>query len=134
MMIKRVAQVGGPIPAAFFKRKANDLCVIGQHSFHMCGVEAGIANFCYLYHIVLSFLRLEILLFSPRQRVPVAPAPAVSAISLPRVRYDSGAFVPHISKPSTSDSWLQRIGSQSGAKMSMPPVHTSMRCPEGSKK
>src|SRR5229473_3583991 len=105
MMIERVTQVGGPIPAAFLKRKANDLCVIRQHSFHMCCVEAGIAYFCYLNHVVLSSLLLSL-----RQRVLVAPAPAVvSATSLPRVRWDSGAFVPHISKPSTSDSWLQRI-------------------------
>src|SRR6266566_5545948 len=47
MMIERVTQVSGPIPAAFLKRKADDLCVIRQHSFHMCGVEAGIAYFCY---------------------------------------------------------------------------------------
>src|SRR5437660_5306290 len=114
MMIERVTQVGGPIPAAFLKCKADDLCVIRQHSFHMRCVEAGIAYFCYLYHVVLSSLLLSI-----RQRVPIALA--VSATSLLRVRKDSGAFVPHISKTSTSDSWLQRIGSQSGAKMSMPP-------------
>src|SRR6266496_6310906 len=102
MMIKRVTQVGGSIPAAFLKRQADDLCVIGQHSFHMCCVEVGIAYFCYLYHVVLSSLLLSL-----RQPVPVSPAPAVSATSLPRVRYDSGAFVPHISTPSTSDSWLQ---------------------------
>src|SRR5947209_18184804 len=59
MMIERVTQVGGPIPAAFLKRKADDLCVIGQHSFHVCCVEAGIAYFCYLYHVVLSSLFVE---------------------------------------------------------------------------
>ena len=80
-MIERVTQIGGPIPVAFFKRKAHDLCVIGQHSFHVCCVEASIAYFCYLYHVELSSLFLAI-----RQCVPVAPAPAVSAISLPRVR------------------------------------------------
>src|SRR6266566_4306284 len=75
MMIERVTQVGGPIPAAFLKRKADDLCVIRQHSFHMCCVEAGIAYFCYLYHVVLSSLLLSIL-----QRVPIALA--VSATSV----------------------------------------------------
>src|SRR5947209_13620581 len=59
MMIERVTQVGGPIPAAFLKRKADDLGVIRQHSFHVCCVEAGIAYFCYLYHVVLSSLFVE---------------------------------------------------------------------------
>jgi hypothetical protein len=81
MMIERVAQVGGPIPAAFLNRTADDLGVIRQHSFHMCGVEASIAYFCYLYHVELSSLFLAL-----RQRVVVAPALAVSAISLPLVR------------------------------------------------
>jgi hypothetical protein len=56
MMLERVTQEGGPIPTAFLKRKADDLCLIRQHSFHVCCVKAGIAYFCYLYHIVLSFL------------------------------------------------------------------------------
>ncbi len=81
MMIERVAQVGASISAAFLKRKADDLGVICQHSFHVCCVEAGIAYFCYLYHVELSSLFLAL-----RQRVPVASALAVSAISLPRVR------------------------------------------------
>jgi len=56
MMIERVTQVCGPTLAAFLKRQANDFCVIRQHCFHLCCVEAGIAYFCYLYHIVLSSL------------------------------------------------------------------------------
>ena len=81
MMIERVAQVGGSILAAFLKRKADDLCVIRQHGLYMCGVKASVAYFCYLYHVELSSLLLAL-----RQRVVVAPTPAVSAISLPRVR------------------------------------------------
>src|SRR5438132_14077050 len=60
IMYYSLTQVGAPIPAAILKRKADDLCVIGQHSFHMCGVEAGIAYFCYLYHVVLSSLLLSL--------------------------------------------------------------------------
>src|SRR5437588_5838835 len=63
MMIERVTQVGGSIPTAFLKCKADDLCVIGQHIFHMWCVEAGIAYFCNLYHVILSYLSLENLLF-----------------------------------------------------------------------
>src|SRR5713101_8532501 len=81
MMIERVTQVGGPIPAAFLKRTADDLCVIRQHSFHVCCIEAGIAYFCYLYHVVLSSQLLAL-----PQRVPVAPALAASATLLTRVR------------------------------------------------
>src|SRR5438045_39951 len=63
MMIERVTQIGGPITAAFLKRKADDLCVIRQHSFHMWCVEASIAYFCNPYHFILSYLSLENLLF-----------------------------------------------------------------------
>jgi hypothetical protein len=45
----------------------------------MCGVEASIAYFCYLYHVELSSLLLAL-----HQRVVVALT--VSAISLPLVR------------------------------------------------